>query len=441
MRKLAMTAILFSAGALPACAQGAPTTPCPPAVAGIATCYADRDQNGAYILAAMPKSWNGDLIVFAHGGPSLVAPTAAYSAPDLTKYAIAVKLGYGWVASSYRREGYGIRMAASDTDNARRYFVDRIAKPKQTFLHGASYGGAVGAKLLEIYARAEDGTLNYHGAFLNSGLVAGPARGYEFRVDLRAVYQYYCNNLPRNDEASYPLWMGLPADSKLTLQELEKRVDECTGASTAEDKRTAQQKARLANIVGVMGFSEKMLYRHMQSSTLLSSGIVHGMMGDRNPFSNEGIRYKGSADDAALNRDVARFAADPSALADLRYDGEPTGNVAVPVVSIHSINDPQVAVESQSFYREAAARGGTAGNLVQAYTDEPEHTGQSAPEIAAAIMALAAWVDKGQKPNPDTIAKGCAEMKAAFDGPCRYHPDFQPKSFDTKYYARTVAAR
>ena len=49
--------------------------------------------------------------------------------------------------------------------------------------------------------------------------------------------------------------MGLPAGSKLTLQELENRVDECTGASTAEDKRTAQQKARLANIVGVMGFS------------------------------------------------------------------------------------------------------------------------------------------------------------------------------------------
>ncbi len=47
------------------------TIPCPDAVAKIATCYSARLESGAYVLAAMPKSWNGDLIVFAHGGPSL----------------------------------------------------------------------------------------------------------------------------------------------------------------------------------------------------------------------------------------------------------------------------------------------------------------------------------------------------------------------------------
>ena len=91
----------------------------------------------------------GDLVVFAHGGPSLAPPTANGSKADLAKYAVAVQRGFGWVASSYRREGYGVAMAGEDSDNARRFFIDHIAKPRHTYLHGASYGGLVGSKLIE----------------------------------------------------------------------------------------------------------------------------------------------------------------------------------------------------------------------------------------------------------------------------------------------------
>jgi hypothetical protein len=52
------------------------TTACPEAISGLATCYGIKHESGAYLLAAMPKTWNGDLVVFAHGGPSLVPPTA-----------------------------------------------------------------------------------------------------------------------------------------------------------------------------------------------------------------------------------------------------------------------------------------------------------------------------------------------------------------------------
>src|SRR5712691_8069356 len=80
-----------------------PTTACPAAIAEIATCYSAKHESGAYLLAAMPKNWNGNLVVFAHGGPAVVPPTATTSQSDLVKYAFAVKGGYAWVASSYRR--------------------------------------------------------------------------------------------------------------------------------------------------------------------------------------------------------------------------------------------------------------------------------------------------------------------------------------------------
>jgi hypothetical protein len=361
-------AFLLACTAMSAQAPAAPAEPvgCPKSITEIGGCFSARQDTGAYVLAALPKNWNGNLVVFAHGGPAIVAPTATYSQADLEKYSVPVRRGFGWVASTYRREGYGVRMAVEDTENARKFFVEHIGKPRLTILHGASYGGLVGAKLLETYARNPDGSMNYQGGFLNSGLVAGAPLAYEFRADLRAVYQYYCNNLPRPDEPNYPLWAGVPAESKMTLRDLQAVVDECTGASKPAEARTETQKQNLANILGVMRFPETLLVRHMQSATFLFREIAQRITNGRNAFSNEGIYYQGSSDDDALNRGVARFSADPEAVAALKADGMPTGSLQVPVVSIQSINDPQVAVEVQSAYREAVESGGTRDRLAQA---------------------------------------------------------------------------
>src|SRR3546814_12970926 len=44
-------------------------TPCPKALAGAITCYTGADDRGAHYWIARPLSWNGTLIVHAHGGP------------------------------------------------------------------------------------------------------------------------------------------------------------------------------------------------------------------------------------------------------------------------------------------------------------------------------------------------------------------------------------
>jgi hypothetical protein len=417
------------------------TTSCPESIVAIATCYTAKQETGAYLLAAMPKNWNGNLIVFAHGGPDVAPPTATRSQADLVKYAVAVQRGFAWIATTYRREGYGIAMAVEDSDNARKFFIARIAKPQRTILHGASYGGLVGAKLVETRAKNPDGSVNFDGAFLNSGAVAGATGNYDHRVDLRVVYQYYCKNLPRPDEPQYPLWNGLAPGSKMTLKDLGTIVDECTGVGHPAAARSETQKQNLANILGVMDYPENLLVRHMQAATLLFQDIVKNTAGGGNPFSNIGVRYHGSTDDAALNRDVVRFAADPVAAAALRADGDPKGVLPVPVVSIHSINDPQVVVEAQSAYRDVVKAAGSGDRLVQAFTDERAHTGQSAPEIAAAIDALMQWIEKGAKPTAQSIAAACQELRASIDGPCRYHPEFTPKPFNTRFYPREAAVR
>src|SRR5262249_52200355 len=111
---------------------------------------------------------------------------------------------------------------------------------------------------------------------------------------------------------------------------------------------------------------------------------------------------KGSSDDVALNREIVRFEADPAASAALRADGDPTGVLPVPVVSIHSINDPQVVVEAQSTYLDAVKAAGSSDRLVQAFTDERAQTGQSQGDRPAAMQALLNRIQNAAKPTPSS---------------------------------------
>jgi hypothetical protein len=90
----------------------------------------------------------------------------------------------------------------------------------------------------------------------------------------------------------------------------------------------------------------------------------------------------------------------------------------------------------QSAYRAAVERAGSGELLVQAFTDESQHTGQSAPELAASLDALMLWIEKGVKPTPQSIAAGCERERGALEGRCSYHPEFLPKPYSTRYYSR-----
>ena len=55
---------------------------------------------------------------------------------------------------------------------------------------------------------------------MDAGVLAGGTRSYDFRTDLRVVYQYLCNNHPRPNEPQYALNLGLPAGATMTQADL-----------------------------------------------------------------------------------------------------------------------------------------------------------------------------------------------------------------------------
>src|SRR3546814_11795762 len=71
--------------------------------------------------------------------------------------------------------------------SARKIFIASFGQLRHTIVHGQSWGGNVGAKLIELYAVAPDGHRNYDGALLTSGMLAGGTDAYDFRADLREI--------------------------------------------------------------------------------------------------------------------------------------------------------------------------------------------------------------------------------------------------------------
>nr|WP_234333436.1 hypothetical protein [Streptomyces viridochromogenes] len=416
---------------------------CPADLAGKATCYTGRDANGAYYAIAVPADWNGSLVVHAHGGPDLGAESdPTRSLDDLGRWSVMVKEGYAWAGSSYRRGGYGTRMAAADTESVRRLFVEEFGTPRRTYAHGQSWGGNVAAKVVETYGAGDRGRHGaYDGALLTNGVLGGGSRGYDYRVDLRVVYQYYCANHPRPTEPQYPLWQGLRAGSTMTSAVLRARLQECTGYAYPAQERTALQQRNLDDILAVTRIPERTLESHLRFATFTFRDIVHDRLGGRNPFGNQGVRYSGSHDDAALNAGVERFAPDPTAVRDLSYDSDLTGKVSIPVLTLHAIDDPTAFVEHEAAYRATLHGARRDGHLVQTFTRESEHSELSDAEYANSMAALDAWVRKGRKPTAGSVAASCAAFDGTYGTGCFYDPAFRPAPYASRVEPRPGGLR
>lgn len=392
--------------------------PCPAGLDSIATCHAGRDANGAWLLTAIPKQWNHILVVHAHGGPRLGVPKSDDGEEDLERFAAMVRQGYAWTGSTYRRGGYGVRMAAADVDESRKLFWQQFGKPQLTILHGQSYGGNVAAKLAELGTTDATGNRLYDGVLLTNGVLWGGTKAYGFRADLRAVYQYFCRNHPRPDEPQYPLWQGLARESQMTRAELERRVNDCTGVNLPKDQRSAEQVRRVTAITGATGIAEDQLQRHLEWATFTFRDLVHERLGSRNPFDNSQTTYRGSGTDVELNRAVERFVADPKAVTQLAYDSDLTGLISAPTIALHWRGDPIVSPAGDRYYEDLVGQKHLSGLFVRLVSAKGSHSRLPEPDLIAALTSLVGWIKQGAAPDHAVILDQCKSYAASFNAGC-----------------------
>jgi pimeloyl-ACP methyl ester carboxylesterase len=396
---------------------------CPAGVPAGVKCLRGQDSAGAHYLIALPEKWSGVLVVHAHGGPVLGEPKASRADEDINRWAITVREGHAWAGSVFRQGGFAVTTAAEDTERVRRIFVDQVAKPRTTLLHGQSWGAMVATRAAEMFPKSWDGML------LTSGVVAGPAT-YDFRIDMRAIYQQLCGNHPRSDEPSYPLSIGLPADSKMNVADLTARANDCLGLNKPAAQRSPEQFRKVKTIVDVVRVPENSIIGHLNWGTFTLRDVVQKNGGP--PFGNDGVRYSGSDNDAALNAAVSRWKLDPAAAARFAKDVDHNGQFDMPVLGAHGIGDATVFVQGTDTLRERMQAAGKGNRLVQSFVDSSEHSYWGDAHYPPLFDALLRWVEAGQKPTPQTIAARCIELRQGTATECRFRPEYQAQPLSTR---------
>ena len=399
-------------------------------------CYTGTNSKGSAYIIAVPPNWNGRLLLHAHGGPD-ISPNPDRAVEVLDRWDIMVRAGYALAGTAFQ-PGVEVRRAAEDTERLRGIFRAHIARPNMTILHGQSWGASVAAKAAETYTRDTVGEVPYDAVLLSAGVLAGGTRSYDFRTDIRVIYQHLCNNHPRPTETQYALNLGFPAGvTAPTNANLTTRVNECLALNRPASERTQEQAAKIATLLGAVKIAENQIVSHLAWGTRHFQDISQRY--GASPFGNTGAVYTGLANAAALNASVQRFKADATAYQKFAEDADYAGRIPVPVLSVKWVDDPTAFVELDAHFKTLMQQSGTADGLVQTFVSAAEsHSYISDATYVTLLTSLSQWVIAGQKPTALSISENCPAAATAFGAglTCKFIPTYMPPSLESRVPAR-----
>ena len=332
--------------------------------------------SAALYRVCFPQSWNGDLVIYAHGYVASPEPLALPSdqVGGQSISAVVNGLGYAYATTSYRANGLIADRAVDDVgelmEEVRRRFQP---DPSRAFVVGISEGGLVAA------LAAERRPAIVSGALAACGPVGDFAAQVDYFGDFRVVFDYFFPGIIPGDPVDVPdsvraRWYGTYGPAAVAAVDADpasaRELLTVTGAPhTAADLPSAAGTALAALWYDVFALSD---------ATQRLGG---------QPYDNVGRVYQGSADDAALNAGVARVWADAGARAGLGTF-ETSGDLAAPLVTLHTTRDPIVPAAQSERYGAKVAAAGAAALLEQRTADRYGHCAFQSSELLDAFAEM-----------------------------------------------------
>ena len=282
------------------------------------------------------------------------------------------------------------------------------------------------------------GEVPYDDVLLSAGVLAGGTRSYDFRTDIRVVYQHLCNNHPRLTEAQYALNLGFPAGvTAPTNANLTTRVNECLALNRPAAQRTPEQAAKIATLLAAVKIAENQIVSHLAWGTRHFQYISQRY--GASPFGNANANYSAPTNAEALNASVQRFKADATAYQKFAEDADYAGRIPVPVLSVKWVDDPTAFVELDAHFKTLMQQSGTADKLVQTFVSAAEsHSYISDATYVTLLSSLSHWVTTGQKPTALSVSENCPSVAAVFRAglACKFSPTYTPPSLESRVPAR-----
>ncbi len=418
MSSRAVLPVVACALALAACddddATGPPLPPAPElpvqAPAQFQACVTGSSAAGALFEVCLPATWNGELVLWAHGyvnpGPGR-APFTPLELPDDEASGVTLKdivrsLGtaqegfYGYASTSYRRNGLVAAEAVSDLEDLAAWAESQLQTfaaqegfdgfPVWAFLVGASEGGLSTVLAIED-ARSVD-------AFDGGLALCGPIGNFRSQIDwfgdFRVVFDYFFPGIMPGNAIQVPDEDSVITDGNWA------QVTASIAAALEAQLLTASELVAVTGLPvdpadpGSLPDVATEVLRYSFFGTNDATDILDG-----NPYGNENRQYSGSTEDAALNAGVDRFTPAALALATIEALYETTGRLRVPLVAMHTLDDPVTPFWHETLYQAKATAAGSESSLVTIPVAGYRHCGFSLSELLAGFSQLVLQV-KGQ---------------------------------------------
>ena len=302
-------------------------------------CVDDVLSSGAKIRICVPLvGWNGGVVLYAHGFVLPALPLDFYQTtlPDGTPIDLALQAqGFAFATTSYRRNGLNILEGTDDIRDLLAKFTESHPGVLRTYVVGLSEGGLVATLL------AERSPELFSGALAMCSPIGGFRKQVEYIGDFRVLFDYYFPGLIPGSPVNIPLAVMQNWDSQY--------VPAIAAALASHPARTGEllrvAKAPFDPATPATAVNTALdLLRYNVFATNDAAARLGG-----NPFGNRTRWYFGSSNDLRLNILVRRFTASAAAVRAMRLY-ETSGQLPIPLVTLHTLTDDIVPVWHELFY-------------------------------------------------------------------------------------------
>lgn len=373
------------------------------------------------------------------GGPEL-APR--WSQGDRSIADVMLQAGYAIAGAAPARTGWSVTEQVTAAEELHDYFAEHVGEPNRVYVWGEASGGLASALLAEQHDWVS-------GALAMCAPLSGPVRSYNLALDVGyAVRQLLAPDLQLTGFTSLDQ----------AKKELARGVKRVRGA--AEGVREARAKVVFIAAIGVLPnrtreYDGSTLDSQIQANVIGIENLLEQATVERyqfevdaggNPSGNAGTDYAQRISDAQREQidslvagSTARFlaalqgeriASDPEAAARADEMGVPSGEIDVPVLTLHNAFDPVYVVQNESAFAQAVAgvSAEAQGNLVNLTVFPPARYSPTMPAeegagncsfqprtLFGALNLLNRWVRGGQYPGQDSMAESFRGQRVTLD--------------------------
>ena len=338
--------------------------------------------SGSIYRICMPPAaeYNGDLIIWAHGfqdaGTPVSIPEDQLDFGGILLNEIVNALGYGFATNSYSKTGLAIVQGREDILDLVNIYSAEKGAPNRIFVTGASEGGIITTQLIE-----------QNSALFTAGLAAcGPIGNFPFQInyfgDARVIFEVFFPGLIPGELFNPPQDI---VDDWANYYDTVVKPEVFKPANRGKLNQwvaVAKLPFDAADYLNTVEISVKDVLRYNVVNSVDAAATLGGF-----PYDNSTRYYTGSANDVLLNLLAQRFSADPVAVQEMQDNYRTTGQLDIPLVTIHTTKDQQVPYLHQQLYTLKTLASGDLGiNHIPIPVDRFEHCNFELSEILTALI-------------------------------------------------------